>query len=79
MFVAAFETVQLVLIAVDVGFAPSPRLDALRNLPHGVLVQIVLEVVEEADDFLVLLELVRAGVGKTRKKLDLKLRRLVLY
>lgn len=61
VFVAAFQTVQLVLIAVDVGFPPATWLDALRYLPHGVLVQVVLKVVEESDDFLVLLELVRSA------------------
>lgn len=59
VFVAAFQTVQLILIAGDVGFSPASRFDTLRYLPHGVLVQVGLKVVEELDDFLVLPELVR--------------------
>lgn len=65
VFVAAFQTVQLVLIAVDVGLPSATWLDALRYLPHGVLVQVVLKVVEESDDFLVLLELVRSADGRS--------------
>lgn len=64
VLVAALETVQLILIAGDVRFATAPRLYALRNLPHGVLVQVVFKVVEKADDFLVLLELVRPVRGR---------------
>lgn len=63
MFVAAFQTVQLILIAVDIGLAASTWLDTLRDMPHGVLVQTIFKVVEESDDFLVLLELVRSANG----------------
>lgn len=51
------QTVQPILI--DVRFACSAWFDCFRNLPHRVLVQIVLEVVEETDDPFIFLKRIR--------------------